>query len=367
MNIAVKSGYWLTQNRSPKCNIPSSAAGGGDGDAYNHSPARTRFPVLAHYFYWLWAIRAYHVSSELSNSETEKSLRKIKSTRKISSDSLQGLSSDELRASKTFAAFRDYVRQFMFWVAVDDDDPAEVAAYERFLLRNAPNLSKEMSDEDIEFLFRHVTPEPETHVASRTANERISMHYLTPSLSITANSPRNAAAPQPASLDSGLYITSAALIHFASFFPLFTDVFFSEGRAQAPGPRRRRRLRRYAQPQTYPRPRADGEVRVNANLLRLPDTSRPRRRAAIKALPLQVQQELAERARASRARYREQHRMLLLQKERARRQQQSPYSVEEYFQLRRVRESRPSHRNYLRPVQPYHPDSASLPPAPIFF
>ncbi|KAJ7604861.1 hypothetical protein DFH06DRAFT_1150812 [Mycena polygramma] len=101
-------------------------------------------------------------SYRIRNTETEKSLRKMKDTKKISSDNLQALSSAELRASKTFAAFRDYVRQFMFWVAVDDDDPAEVAAYERFLRRNAPNLSREMSDDDFEFLFRHVTPEPES-------------------------------------------------------------------------------------------------------------------------------------------------------------------------------------------------------------
>ncbi|KAJ7604862.1 hypothetical protein DFH06DRAFT_1150813 [Mycena polygramma] len=127
-----------------------------------------------------------------------------------------------------------------------------------------------------------------------------------------------------------------------------------------------------------------GDCDVALNLKRIRARERmAKRRAAIKALPLHVQQELTERARASRARYREQsvtvfevsstsqmtarHRMLLIQKERARRQQKSPYTVDEYIQLRRVRESRSSHRNYLRPVQPYHPDSPSHPPAPLFF
>ncbi|KAJ6463773.1 hypothetical protein C8R47DRAFT_1224929 [Mycena vitilis] len=45
------------------------------------------------------------------------------------------------------------------------------------------------------------------------------------------------------------------------------------------------------------------------------------RRAAIKMMPPHLQDELRERARASRTKYREQHRKLLLQKERARRQQ----------------------------------------------
>ncbi|KAJ6499622.1 hypothetical protein C8R47DRAFT_1068552 [Mycena vitilis] len=246
-------------------------------------------------------------SYRIRDLETEESLRKLKNTKKITSDNLQGLSSAELRASKTFAAFRDYVRQFMFWVEVDDDDPAEVAAYERFLRRNTPNLSREMSDDDCEYLFRHVTPEPETN----------SMHFLAPPLSITANSPRNAAAPQPASL----------------------DLLLGERKAQG---RDGGLIALYS-----------GDCDVALNLKRIRARERmAKRRAAIKALPLHVQQELTERARASRARYRE---------------QQSPYTVDEYIQLRRVRESRPSHRNYLRPVQPYHPDSPSHPPGPLFF
>jgi hypothetical protein len=62
---------------------------------------------------------------------------------------------------KTFAAFRDYVHEFMFWVAVDDQDPADVAAYDQFIKNNTPNAAGNLGDDDLEFLFRHVTPQPQ--------------------------------------------------------------------------------------------------------------------------------------------------------------------------------------------------------------
>jgi hypothetical protein len=63
---------------------------------------------------------------------------------------------------KTFAAFREYVSEFMFWVSVDDNDPQAVAAYNQFIKNNTPNKSHDLSDDDLEFLFRHVTPVPES-------------------------------------------------------------------------------------------------------------------------------------------------------------------------------------------------------------
>ncbi|KAJ7184064.1 hypothetical protein C8R46DRAFT_1208294 [Mycena filopes] len=74
---------------------------------------------------------------------------------------LRALSSKDLRASRTWADFRDYIREFMFWVVVDDDDPEEVAAYNRFIYNNSPSDNRELSDEDAEFLFRHICPEPQ--------------------------------------------------------------------------------------------------------------------------------------------------------------------------------------------------------------
>ncbi|KAJ7038539.1 hypothetical protein C8F04DRAFT_1255818 [Mycena alexandri] len=64
-------------------------------------------------------------------------MRKIRAAKKPSptytSDELKTLSSKDLRASKTFAAFRDYARAFLIWVVVDDDNVEEVAAYHRFM------------------------------------------------------------------------------------------------------------------------------------------------------------------------------------------------------------------------------------------
>jgi hypothetical protein len=63
---------------------------------------------------------------------------------------------------KTFAAFRSYVREYMFWVVVDDNNPEELAAYNKFIENNTPNLQGKMSDDDLEFLFRHVNPRPKS-------------------------------------------------------------------------------------------------------------------------------------------------------------------------------------------------------------
>ncbi|KAJ6463774.1 hypothetical protein C8R47DRAFT_1079766 [Mycena vitilis] len=80
---------------------------------------------------------------------------------KQSPDELLAMSSGQLRASRTFAAFREYVREFMFWVVVDDTDAPAVAAWERFIQNNNPSTSNELADDDLEFLFRHVTPQPQ--------------------------------------------------------------------------------------------------------------------------------------------------------------------------------------------------------------
>ncbi|KAJ7168776.1 hypothetical protein C8R46DRAFT_1218168 [Mycena filopes] len=52
---------------------------------------------------------------------------------------LRALSSKELRASRTFAGFRDYIREFMFWVVVDKNSPEDIAAYNRFMSNNSPS------------------------------------------------------------------------------------------------------------------------------------------------------------------------------------------------------------------------------------
>ncbi|KAJ7429985.1 hypothetical protein B0H11DRAFT_2249986 [Mycena galericulata] len=60
----------------------------------------------------------------------------------------------------TFGAFREFVHENIFWLCVDDNDPEDVAAYEQFIKNNSPRTFLDMADDDLEFLFRHITPEP---------------------------------------------------------------------------------------------------------------------------------------------------------------------------------------------------------------
>ncbi|KAJ7483690.1 hypothetical protein B0H11DRAFT_1914573 [Mycena galericulata] len=107
-----------------------------------------------------------------------------------------------------------------------------------------------------------------------------------------------------------------------------------------------------------------------------------RRHAAIKALPPEKQMELTECARAARAKYRETHRYLLVQKERTRRQKwaltslanprsprslprrKSPLSLDEFLERRRVRENRPCYCTSKHHPRP--PTESAPPPPPPF-
>jgi hypothetical protein len=62
--------------------------------------------------------------------------------------------------SKSFAEFRELVRQTMFWVSIDDKDPEQLAAYKQFLASCNANPSRMLCDDNLEFLFRHVNPPP---------------------------------------------------------------------------------------------------------------------------------------------------------------------------------------------------------------
>ncbi|KAJ7079325.1 hypothetical protein C8R43DRAFT_1143280 [Mycena crocata] len=70
-------------------------------------------------------------------------------------------SSEQLRASKTFAAFREYIEEYMIWVSIDESDPEDVAAYNKFIAEHSPAPTQTLSDESLEFLFRHIDPKPQ--------------------------------------------------------------------------------------------------------------------------------------------------------------------------------------------------------------
>ncbi|KAJ7625130.1 hypothetical protein DFH06DRAFT_1339902 [Mycena polygramma] len=232
-----------------------------------------------------------------------------------SPEQMLAMTSPELRASRTFAAFREYVREFLFWVVVDDDDPLEVAAYDRFINNHNPTLKEDLGDDDLEFLFRHVTPRPQ---------------------GIDFES------------DTNIIVSSARRLRKQCHGELATK------RAVSPSFSCSLLCSSFMTMSSGPAPIDNDSQRTDDKLEMKRRCARERmakRRAAVKALPLPVQNELRDRARESRAKYREQHRVMLLQKERARRQQKSRHTVEEYLRLRRLRESRPSRRNYQRQGQ----------------
>ncbi|KAJ7500583.1 hypothetical protein B0H11DRAFT_1909009 [Mycena galericulata] len=183
----------------------------------------------------------------------------------------------------TFAAFREFVHENIFWLRVDDNDPDDVAAYEQFIENNSPSTVPEMSDDDIEFLFRHITPEPENMDGDADHASNLSPRLI---------------APHREDKQRELEIARAIA---------------------------RERM--------------------------------AKRRAAIKNLPPEVQKELTERARASRAKYRAQHRALLMQKEQSRRMRvfTEKHGWDEYIKRRRVRQS----KSQSPPTQPPVQDSGA--------
>ncbi|KAJ7817582.1 hypothetical protein B0H13DRAFT_2379565 [Mycena leptocephala] len=81
-------------------------------------------------------------------------------------------------------------------------------------------------------------------------------------------------------------------------------------------------------------------------------------RAAMKAMPPEVQRELEERARAARAKYRAQHRLLLSHKERERREAKSraSHTLDEFIRRRRTRQAKADQRRPTRQSDPTEPD-----------
>ncbi|KAJ7838432.1 hypothetical protein B0H13DRAFT_1911822 [Mycena leptocephala] len=145
----------------------------------------------------------------------------------------QQKSSERLRASKTFAAFREHVNQYMF-------DCNRAAAL--------PPHTHELSDDNLEFLFRHIQPPFDTQDQDVDMDDETSGRQTQSKL--VTQSRKTGAAP---SEGARAHATARPIYHHSS------------------------------------PPSAE---------------SRLSHRAAIKTLPTAVQREFHERARASRAKYR---------------------------------------------------------------
>ncbi|KAJ7506693.1 hypothetical protein B0H11DRAFT_1903478 [Mycena galericulata] len=209
-----------------------------------------------------------------------------------------------LSARTTFAAFREFVQENIFWIRVDDNNPEDVAAYQQFIVNNAPRTALEMADDDLEFLFRHITPEPENFDGD-DAPVLICVSVLLSGMHLTREPFDLWPGPSEANSEcgpSGVSRTST------------TDLTHHREEKQ--------RELEYS--------RAQARERM------------AKRRAAIKNLPPEVQKELTEKARASRAKYRAQHHALLMQKEQSRRMRvfTEKHGWEEYIKRKRVRQSK---------------------------
>ncbi|KAJ7100991.1 hypothetical protein C8R43DRAFT_1141253 [Mycena crocata] len=233
--------------------MPPSTSMAVDGDpAGEHAALQAQFQARSRQF--KLEATSHHDSLDNIKKEPDTSL----SRKDPDGELRKKKSSETLRASKTFAAFREYVQEYMMWVTIDQNDPADLAAYNKFIAEVSPAISHAISDENLEFLFRHVSPKPQ-NIEEDT----------TPGLPFKQ---------------------------------------FSWKRKNGS---------------------AGDAKRVNVW-------------PAIKNMPPDVQTDILERARASRAKYRAQHRFQLIMKERCRRENKSRenQTLDEFIRRRRLRESK---------------------------
>ncbi|KAJ7490192.1 hypothetical protein B0H11DRAFT_1912205 [Mycena galericulata] len=243
-------------------------------------------------------------------------------------------SSERLRASKSFAAFRERVRTYPLWITTDDDKPEDLAEYQRFVSKVAKGPS-ELDDDEVDFLYRHVSPTPRTTFAAFREFVRENIFWLQVDENdpedvsayhqfIANNSPRDAPEMSDADLEFLFHhITPEPENLDGEDVMLFVCVLWSRYVELARGTPTAEKLKL----QLLEMQRAQARERM------------ARRRAAIKELPPELQQEHAERARASRAKYRAQHRSLLMQKEQSRRMKNfmEKHGWEEYLRRKRAR------------------------------
>ncbi|KAJ6453452.1 hypothetical protein DFH09DRAFT_1351270 [Mycena vulgaris] len=125
------------------------------------------------------------ITVSISNSELEKTkaherMRRLRENRTTEKEEQlrRRNSSQKLRASKTFAAFREYVTRFMMWVRTDDEDPQDVAAYNEFLYGLTQTQPGEMTERELMFLYTHVNPRPTTSLDEFRQHVREHFFYV---------------------------------------------------------------------------------------------------------------------------------------------------------------------------------------------
>ncbi|KAJ7440408.1 hypothetical protein B0H11DRAFT_1933770 [Mycena galericulata] len=217
------------------------------------------------------------------NLETERTKGRDRMRRlrqKAVSQGLEMNASQKLRASKSFAAFRERVRTYPLWITTDDDQPDDYAEYKRFMDRMVHGPPGKLDDEEVDFLYRHVTPSPRTTFAAFREFVHENIFWV----HIDNNDPEDLEAYEQ-------FIENNAPRTFLEMADDDLEFLF---RHIVPEPENLDGDEGAEKQREIEERRAQARERM------------AKRRAAIKDLPPEVQQELTEKARASRAKYRAQ-------------------------------------------------------------
>ncbi|KAJ7496073.1 hypothetical protein B0H11DRAFT_1910336 [Mycena galericulata] len=273
---------------------PSDRVSAVAGTSGGHADAQARY-------------RARNLEAERAKGRNR--MRRLRQNKAATSD-LQ-TASQRLRASKTFAAFRERVLSYPLWITTDDDKPDDFADYQRFITKIAhPSpTGVALDDEEVDFLYRHVTPSPRTTFAAFREFVHENIFWL----QVDDNDPDDVAAYETFIANN----SPRTVLEMSD-----DDIEF---------------LFHHITPEPEEETQQDIEFRRAQARERM-----AKRRAAIKDIPVEVQEAMAEKARASRAKYRAQHRALLMQKEQSRRMRvfTEKHGWDEYIKRRRVRKSK---------------------------
>ncbi|KAJ6481397.1 hypothetical protein DFH09DRAFT_1107614 [Mycena vulgaris] len=273
----------LPTAQPPTSTAPATAIFARGGPSSLHASSQSRYRAR---------------NSELEKTKARERMRRLRENRTTEKEEQlrRRNSSQKLRASKTFAAFREYVTPFMMWVRTDDEDPQDVAAYNEFLYGLTQTQPGEMTERELMFLYTHVNPRPTTSLDEFRQHVREHFFYV-----VIANEDQDALTAYAQFIKNNTPSASRVL----------SDDDLEQAKLEITRARARERM--------------------------------SRRRATIKSLSAEVQEELYERARLSRAKYRAQHRTLLKHKEQSRRIKRFTelHGWGEYIKRKRTRQAKP--------------------------
>ncbi|KAJ6494920.1 hypothetical protein DFH09DRAFT_1104038 [Mycena vulgaris] len=283
----------LPTAQPPTSTAPATAIFARGGPSSLHASSQSRYRAR---------------NSELEKTKARERMRRLRENRTTEKEEQlrRRNSSQKLRASKTFAAFREYVTRFMMWVRTDDEDPQDVAAYNEFLYGLTQTQPGEMTERELMFLYTHVNPRPTTSLDEFRQHVREHFFYV-----VIANEDQDALTAYAQFIKNNTPSASRVLSDddleflFRHVSPAPESIDDDAGEVSLG-------------PEVSPASLHLEQAKLEITRARARERM-SRRRATIKSLSAEVQEELYERARLSRAKYRAQHRTLLKHKEQSRR------------------------------------------------